>query len=156
MNNCGVKYEPRDFSNIENELGKLSFSNTEPSLSIARGKGLTEGLQGEDCTFTIVTKDWQGKTTYNESDLVNVDIQSAHSGKVSKCIITDAKDGCYEVRYRPEDAGEFRVSLTVRGETIKDSPFHLKVLETNRNRPSSSRKWAKKAKPRSKFTGMVN
>ena len=143
MNNCGVKYEPRDMSNIKNWLGKLSFSNTkpsEPSLSIAQGKGLTEGLQGEDCTFTIVTKDWQGKTTYpfSEIDQITVGIQSSQSARVPRLSITDLKDGSYEVKYTPEDAGQFNVSIRIAGEAIIGSPFQLKVKE------SMSRKKGKK------------
>ena len=129
INTSGVKYVPSDVSNIENGLGKLFVTNTEPSLSIARGKGLTEGCQGEYCTFTIVTKDLRGQTTYSEIDHVNVEIQSPVTGRVLKPKITDSKDGCYEVKYKPEDAGEFNLSITVRGEAVLGSPFLLKVKE---------------------------
>ena len=98
-------------------------------MSIARGKGLTEGCQGEYCTFTIVTKDLRGQTTYSEIDHVNVEIQSPVTGKVVKPNITDSKDGCYEVKYKPEDAGEFNLSVTVRDEAVLGSPFLLKVKE---------------------------
>ena len=129
MNTSGVKYVPSDVSNIENELGKLFLTYTEPSLLIARGKGLTEGCQGEYCTFTIVTKDLRGQTTYSEIDYVNVEIQSPVTGRVAKPNITDSKDGCYEVTYKPEDAGEFNICITVQEEAVMGSPFLLKVKE---------------------------
>ena len=129
MNTSGVKYVPSDVSNIENGLGKVFVTNTEPSLSIARGKGLTEGCQGEYCTFTIVTKDLRDQTTYSEIDHVNVEIHSPVTGRVVKPNITDSKDGCYEVNYKPEDAGEFNLSITVRDEAVLGSPFLLKVKE---------------------------
>jgi len=122
-----VKYVPVDMASIQNGLGKLFITKTEPSLSIAQGKGLTEGTQGEDCTFTIITKDSQGQTTYSEIDKVIVDIQSLQTGRVTKPSITDSKDGCYQVKYKPEAAGEFSVSITVGGEAIKGSPFQLKL-----------------------------
>ena len=86
---AGVKYVPNDVSNIENELGKLFVTNTEPSFSIAQGKGLTEGYQGEYCTFTIVTRDSRGQTTYSEMDHVYVEIQSPDTRRVAKPNITD-------------------------------------------------------------------
>ena len=116
-------------SHVRNEFGRLVVTNTEPSLSIAEGKGLTKGLQGKDCNFRIVTKDWQGQTTYSEIDEVDVDIQSLQTGRVAKPIITDSKDGSYEVTYKIEDAGDFSVSITVGGEAITGSPFGLKVKE---------------------------
>ena len=124
---AGVKYVPNDVSNIENELGKLFVTNTEPSFSIAQGKGLTEGYQGEYCTFTIVTRDSRGQTTYSEMDHVYVEIQSPDTRRVAKPNITDSKDGCYEVKYKLEEAGEFNGSITVRDEAIVGSPFLLKV-----------------------------
>ena len=129
MNHSEVKYVPVDMASIQNGLGKLFITKTEPSLSIAQGKGLTEGTQGEDCTFTIITKDSQGQTTYSEIDQVIVDIQSLQTGRVTKPSITDSKDGCYQVKYKPEDAGEFNVSITIWGEAIMGSSFQMKVKE---------------------------
>ena len=128
VNYCEVKYVPTDIASIQNWLGRLFITKTEPSFSIAQGKGLTEGRQGEDCTFTIITKDSQGQTSYSEIDQVSVDIQSLQTGRVTTPSITDSKDGSYQVKYKPEDAGEFNVSITVRGEAIVGSPFQLKVL----------------------------
>ena len=97
------------------------------SMSIAQVKGLSEGLQGDDCTFMIITKDWRGETTYNENDQVEVDIQSLRTGEVMKPRIADSKDGCYEVKYKLDDAGGFSVSVMIEGEKVWGSPFKLKV-----------------------------
>ncbi|XP_068692471.1 E3 ubiquitin-protein ligase TRIM71-like isoform X1 [Montipora foliosa] len=129
MNVCAVKYVGNNLSMLEKELGKIIFSNTDPSMSIALGKGLLEGLQGNDCTFMIITKDWLGETTYSETDKVEIDIQSLRTGEVIKPRICDSKDGCYEVKYKLDDAGEFSVSVAIGGEKIRGSPFHLKVEE---------------------------
>ena len=45
-----VKYVSNDFSFAP---GKLITSNTEPLLSVAEGKGLTEGIVGHDCTAVL-------------------------------------------------------------------------------------------------------
>ena len=127
MNVSPVKYVANYLPMLEKELGKIIFSNTDPSMSIAQGKGLSEGLQSDDCTFMIITKDWRGETTYSENDLVEVDIQSLRTGEVIKPRICDSKDGCYEVNYKLDDAGEFSVSATIEGEQIRGSPFQLRV-----------------------------
>ena len=132
LNFSEVKYMPSDMSSLKNALGKFCFTNTEPSLSIAQGKGLTEGRLGEDSNFTIITKDSQGQKTYCQNDEVNVDIKSSETGRITKPSITDTKDGCYKVTYKPETAGEFSVSITVAGEAILGSPFQLKVEERGR------------------------
>ena len=148
LNYSGVKYVPSDVSSINNALGKLVITNTEPSLSIAQGKGLTEGLEGEDCTFSIITKDLQVQTTYSAIDKVMVDIRSLKTGRITKPSITDLKNGHYEVKYKPEATGDFSVSITVGGEAITGSPFQLKVKERMLN--SKDRK-----KGKQKPSGMI-
>ena len=144
LNYSEVKYVPSDTSSMKNALGRLFLTNTEPSFSITQGSGLTEGLQGEDCNFTIITRDSQGQTTYSEIDKVDVDIQSLQTGGITKPSITDSKDGCYKVTYKPEAVGEYNVCIKVGGEAITGSPFQLKVKET-----MSKPKARKKGKPES-------
>ncbi|KAJ7374768.1 hypothetical protein OS493_005116 [Desmophyllum pertusum] len=127
LNYFEVKYVSNDLSSLKDPPGKLFTTNTEPSFSLAEGMGLTEGTQGEDCSFTVITMDSQSKKTYSEIDRVDVDIQSLQAGTALKANITDTRDGCYKVSYKPEAAGEFNVLITVASEAIKGSPFQLKV-----------------------------
>ena len=128
-NYSGIKYVSNDLSSLKESPGKLLTTNTEPSLSLTEGTGLTEVTQGEDCTFTVITKDSQGNKTHSEIDEVIVDIKSLQTGTSVKVNMTDSQDGCYKISYKPETAGEFIVSITVAGEAIKGSPFQLKVKE---------------------------
>ena len=126
-----VKYIPnRGF--VKDAPGKLITSNTEPLLSVAEGKGLIEGTVGDDCSFTIITKNSAGKTTYSEIDEVNVAIISL-TNRVNdlKLVKTDLKDGRYSVSYRPTTTGEFTVSVEVTGTAIMGSPFVLQVKRTS-------------------------
>lgn len=123
-----VKYIPNDVSFQRNAPGKLETSKTEASLSLAEGKGLTEGLQGEDCAFTVVTKDSGGGATYSEIDKIDVEIKSASQGNHDiKPVVLDSKNGRYTISYRPSTAGEYTVSIKVAGNSIKGSPFKLTV-----------------------------
>ena len=129
VNYSAVKYLANDLSTLKDSLGKLLTTNTEPSLTMVDGMGLTEGEQGENCTFTVITKDSQGNKTHSEIDRVEVYIQSTQTRETVKVNITDSQDGCYKVSYKPEANGEFKVVITVAGEAIKGSPFQLKVKE---------------------------
>jgi len=129
LNFSRVIYVPNDLSSQKDSPGKLFTTNTEPLLSSADGVGLTEAMQGEGCTFTVITKDSQGNKTYSEIDRVDVRIESVKTRKTVKATITDSQDGCYKVSYKPEAAGEFNIRITVSGEAIKGSPFQLRVEE---------------------------
>jgi len=66
VNYSAVKYVANDLSSLKDSPGKLVTTNTEPSLTMVDGMGLTEGVQREDCTFTVITKDSQGNKTHRK------------------------------------------------------------------------------------------
>ena len=123
-----VKYVPNDYGFLRDAPGKLITSDTEPLLSVAEGKGLIEGTVGDDCSFTVITKNSAGKTTYSEIDEVNVaNISLTNRVNDLKLVTTDLKDGRYSVSYRPTTPGEFTVSVEVARTAIMGSPFTLQV-----------------------------
>ena len=133
LNYSCVKYVSNDASPSMNDvLGKLIFTKTDPMLTTANGKGLTEGIGDEVCSFKIETRDSQGQITYCGVDKVGVDIRSLDTGNVIAPEIKDLKNGCYEVKYKPKIAGKFEVFITVDGDAIVGSPFRLEVKEKRR------------------------
>ena len=133
LNYSCVKYVPNDTSPSMNDvLGKLIFTKTDPMLTTANGKGLTKGTEDQVCSFEIETRNSQGQITYSGVDKVGVDIRSVDTGKVIAPEITDSKNGCYEVKYRPRIAGKYQVCITVDGDAIVDSPFLLEVKKKRR------------------------
>ena len=121
-------------------LGKLIFTKSDPSLTTADGKGLTEGTEDEVCSFKIETRDSQGQITYSGVDKVGVDIRSMDTGNVIAPEITDSKNGCYEVKYKPNITGKYEVFITVDGDVIVDSPFWLEVKAKTRQKKVQKRK----------------
>ena len=77
---------------------------------MAEGRSLTEALVGEDCTFTVVTKDSVGQKTYSEIDEISVSVKSPLNKHIQTAL-TNLKDGRYTVSYRPTFVGEFTVSI---------------------------------------------
>lgn len=133
LNYLEIQYIPNDTLSLNLAPGKLATTCTEPSLSVAKGEGLTKGFEGEECTFTVITNDSEGKTTYSEIDNVFVEIKSKQTGiEDIHAVIKDSKDGRYSIAFTSVP-GEFNVSIKVRGEPIKGSPFKLTVLKKTAN-----------------------
>jgi len=122
-----VRYTRNDMSSLIDAPGNLHTTNTEPSLSMAEGQGLTEAVQGECSTFTVITKDAKNQTTYSEIDEIDVTIISPKTRTALKTNVTDCKNGQYLVKYKSDVGGDFNVSISVRGQAIRGSPFNLTV-----------------------------
>ena len=129
LDSSRVKYVPSDFDFPRYAPGKLLISNTEPFKCVAEGKGLTEGRVGDVCTFTIITKDSSGKTTYSEIDEVKVAIKLKSQQQNENCEQINSQDGRYLVSYRPGTFGECTVTISINGNAIKGSPFTLEVMK---------------------------
>ena len=122
-----VVYSLNDFSSLKDGPGKLIRTVTEPTVSVAEGRGLNEAIEGEESTFTVITKDMKGQAVYSEIDQVNVEIISINTMGILTASMTDSKNGRYRVKYRSETADDIKILVTVRGEAINDSPFRLRV-----------------------------
>ena len=122
-----VVYSLNDFSSLKDGPGKLIRTVTEPTVSVAEGRGLNKAIEGEESTFTVITKDIKGQIVYSKIDQVNVEIISINEKGILIASMTDSKNGRYQVKYRSETADDFKISVTVQGEAIKDSPFILRV-----------------------------
>ena len=121
-----VKYMQNDVF-LKDAPGKLVTSDTEPLLSVAEGKNLTEGFVGVHGTFTVSTKNAQGQTSYCAIDEVSAKIISLSGQERLEAVVTDLKDGRYSVSYAPITPGKFTVSVEVAGNPIMGSPFTLDV-----------------------------
>ncbi|XP_068724843.1 uncharacterized protein [Montipora capricornis] len=138
LDSSRVKYVPSDFEFVTYAPGKLLISNTEPLKSVAEGKGFTEGRVGDVRTFTVITKDCNGKTTYSELDEVKVAIKLKSRQQNENLEPTNSQDGRYSVSYKPTTQGEYAVSININDIAIKGSPFILEVKEKLRDGAISS------------------
>ena len=124
-----VKYVQSDVSILRDGPGKLVTSDTEPSLTVAEGQSLTEGVVGAECTFTVTTKNAAGQTTYSVIDDVCAKITALWSERrgAIETVVTDLKDGRYSISYTPAISGKFSVAVEVAGSPIIGSPFKLNI-----------------------------
>ena len=103
------------FRNIK-EIKKAS----DASRCQAYGPGLVEGVAGEEAPFTVlVPSDCTGQ------------LEIVVEGPEDKAQVTVSKkdDGNFDVKYLPTTPGEYKVHVTMGGEHIPGSIFHVTVLE---------------------------
>ena len=134
LNYPEFKYISDDALSLNLTPGQLYITNTEPSLSVATGYGLTKGTQDKEGTFTVTTNDSKGQATYSEIDNVRVEIKSSQKGiEEIRSVVKVLRNGHYSISYAPKVAGNFSVSINVRDEPIKGSPFTLVITKNDGN-----------------------
>ena len=106
-------------------LGIVS-SNAYASYCLAQGSGQKRAIRGKSAVFIVQAKDHHGENRCTGGDNPQVVIQSPDS-LFSRGEIFDRQNGTYVVSYRPQVEGVHVVSVTIRGQHIKDSPFHVDV-----------------------------
>jgi len=86
----------------------------------AYGPGLTEGIIGEDASFTIVNPTGRGK----------IEVRVEGPDNDAKVEVKENGDGTYSVSYHPTVPGTYRVHVTLDGVHIPGSVFEVTVLES--------------------------
>ena len=108
-------------------LDRIVVSNTNPSLSLAKGESEKEVMQGNETNYTIVTRDSDGLQCYQENDDIKVHILT-QAGDQLKTDMKDTKDGRYTVTYTPQSVGQHRVEIQVNGQPLTGSPWVVQVV----------------------------
>ena len=106
--------------------GRVVVSFTDPSCSMAEGKGLQEAKCGERAQFTVTTKDAEGQLCYSMLDEVTVLIQTATGKEVKFNTFPNGK-GAYHVTYEPQRHGQHDVHIRVNGQPLTGSPWSFHV-----------------------------
>ena len=111
------------------DIGFLKLlSPTKANESIAEGKGLREGTVGREAQFNLTTKNANKKQCYDKRDNVTVEMRDEQGREcVTKVQIGDNKDGTYSISYSPKVQGSCKLSISVNGEHVRDSPFTVLV-----------------------------
>ncbi len=107
------------------QLGFVSSSAFAP-LCMATGDGLRRALRGKVSTFTIHSKDHHGDLRLVGGDPIEVLISSPE-GALYRAEVLDRQSGTYTVSYRPQVEGQHVISITLRGQHIKGSPYNVHV-----------------------------
>ena len=82
--------------------------------------------KGDKVKFRIVTKD-QNISLYNKGGSKVVIQAQLSRGDVTPVKVKDNKDGSYSASFVANQVGEVKLSVAIKGQQIKGSPFNVKV-----------------------------
>ncbi|XP_045034741.1 filamin-A isoform X1 [Daphnia magna] len=130
-----IQYEPHEEGlhelhihyNSEHVQGspfKFFVDSLQSGLVTAYGSGLTHGVCGEACNFTISTKN-------AGSGGLSLAVEGPSKADIG---CTDNKDGTVSVSYLPLAPGEYKVSVKYADKHITGSPFTSKITGEGRKR----------------------
>ena len=104
-------------------FGHLSLGNICPlNCEIDLPQYITEGK----VKFLVVTRDKNNHLYHKGGSEVVIQAQSSR-GDITPVEIKDNKDGSYSASFITNRVREVKLSITVKGEQIKGSPFNIKV-----------------------------
>ena len=83
-------------------------------------------FEGFKVKFKVVTRDKTNHLDHKEGSKVVVQSQSSR-GDVAPVDVKDNKDGSYSASFVANQVGEVKLSVTIKGQQIKGSPFNVKV-----------------------------
>jgi len=116
----------KEFDKSFPQFGKLYFGPT-ISTTHSEATNLPKMItKGEMVNFNIVTKDHHNHICHNESSDITSQAQSSR-GDVIPVEIKDNKDGSYSASFVANHVGELRLSVTIKKQHIKGSPYLVNV-----------------------------
>lgn len=130
-----VKYDPKEeglhelhvkYNNehIQGSPFKFHVDTITSGYVTAYGPGLTHGIAGESCNFTIYTKE-------AGAGGLSVAVEGPSKAEIS---CNDNKDGTVGVSYLPVAPGEYKIMVKFADKHIKGSPFTAKITGEGRKR----------------------
>ena len=84
------------------------------------------GLKGFKVKFKVITRDKTNHLYHKGGDQVVIQAQSSR-GDVTPVEVKDNKDGSYSASFVANQVGEVKLSVTIKGQQTKGSPFNVKV-----------------------------
>ena len=107
------------------QFGHLSRGDVCPVT--CEGLGIPEMVsKGKKVNFKIVTKDQRNRLCQKGGSKVVIQAQSSR-GDVAPVEVKDNKDGSYSASFVANQVGEVKLSVIIKGQQIKGSPFNVKV-----------------------------
>ena len=108
------------------EAGNVADEYTCANTTSAFGAGIETASPGQDTSFIITARDFQGTERSVGGDLFEVELQGEEGEKVEVKLV-DRRDGTYSVTYTlPVDfKGELQLSILFRGIHIQGSPYRV-------------------------------
>ncbi|XP_022780072.1 protein lin-41-like, partial [Stylophora pistillata] len=109
-------------------LDRVVVNHTDPSSTLVVQLCETIGEQNETY-FTIITRDSEGRQSYNKDDHIKCDIRTSTGDSLETDLeIEDNEDGSYTVKYTPHRAGLYELKIEVNGQPLDQGPWTVEVI----------------------------
>jgi len=109
------------------EFGKLFEDRVIPENCEVTGIPAQPLKAGSNLDFTIITKYCSGDRCSKGGNQIVVQSQSSRGGDVVPVEVKDNNDGSYSVSVVSKQVGEVKLSITIKGDHIKGSPYTIMV-----------------------------
>ncbi|KAF5294163.1 hypothetical protein FQR65_LT10874 [Abscondita terminalis] len=109
--------------------GVITTQTVSPLKCLLKQKGLENLRVGRKAQTTLETYDSNGDPLQRGGEAVTADLRYRDAG-ISRTVqvqIDDQRDGIYTISFTPDVAGKLLLSLFIKGQPIKDSPFLIVV-----------------------------
>ncbi|KAL0273661.1 UNVERIFIED_CONTAM: hypothetical protein PYX00_006286 [Menopon gallinae] len=99
------------------------------SLTIEGLNALKNCTQKQQCQVKLVTRDSNNKPVTHGAENIDMDLRyiESNSQRQVPILATDRQDGTYLIIFTPDQPGNLKLSITIRGHPIKGSPFSVHV-----------------------------
>ena len=112
-----------EYKNSMPQFGHLSHGDVCPlNCEVDLPQHILEGK----VEFKVVTKDKNNYLHHKGGSKVIIQAQSSR-GDITPVEVKDNKDGSYSASFVANEVGEVKLSVTIKGQQIKGSPFNVKV-----------------------------
>ena len=114
-----------EYKKVMPQFGYLFYGDVCPVS--CEGLGIPETVsKGKKVNFKIATKDQRNRLCQKGGSKVIIQGQSSR-GDSTPVEVKDNKDGSYSASFVANQVGEVNLSVTIKGQQIKGSPFNVKV-----------------------------
>ena len=111
------------------KAGSAVISSIAPTICYATGLGLERVLVNTMKKITIFTVDGNNTKCSVPSEYISAVVQLG-SGNIMRCQVVREAEGVWSLEYIAHSAGLYKLSITVCGQHIRDSPFTVQASTT--------------------------
>ena len=123
-----LRVPEKSIEEVIQSAGNISDILTCAANTTATGPGITTANPGRTAIFTITSRDSESFQRKLGGDVFEVKLKPEVGGDEIKVKLNDQKDGTYLARYTVDKlCDKLTLSVFLRGEHIKDSPFSVLV-----------------------------
>eukprot|EP00002_Diphylleia_rotans_P007559 TRINITY_DN1718_c0_g1_i12.p1 TRINITY_DN1718_c0_g1~~TRINITY_DN1718_c0_g1_i12.p1 ORF type:complete len:2907 (+),score=415.17 TRINITY_DN1718_c0_g1_i12:4370-13090(+) len=118
---------------------KVKSSALSPSHCVAYGPGLLDCYSHHETFFNIQARDVYNNTCQAGGDSFTIsmtEVQNTSIGKTQILTCVDFQNGLYYVKYTPQKASSYEISIKVHGSHIMNSPFRVQTFEGQESKTS--------------------